>query len=582
MPKTIKHNDAGKLVVAAKLLMGVLTVDKQIKDPSSYIKANQAFDADFVATVCAWQSGHGLTSDGIIGPKTWAALGAAQPTCSTSKNKTSRHTLALQILIDSKITADGVYGKRTKSAVAVFQDSKKLKADGVCGAKTWAALLGKAESQAAASTSSTPSTATPSTTTAAGKKYTSTVNYKQHDKRWGSKMYSNHGDKKQTMANSGCGPTATANVIAMLVDKKVTPWDLAQLAMKWGDRTKNSGTATSFFKHIQKYYKFKKVVGTGSLDAVKACLDAGGYVVCRMGPGYWTNGGHYITAWAYDDKYIYCNDPSSPTSKRAERKKQKLTDFVKQRKDFWCIYPEREGQETAVPFDGAGDGNTTGDTSGTGSTSTPSTQMRGSAIIDISKWQPTINYDKLIQASSLIILRAGYRGTGGGIKKDQKFELHAGELKKRGIPFGVYFYTLAKDETMARDEARMFHEWAKDYAPLFWALDAEKKVVTHDAIAAFADELRKLGAARIGCYVAHQLYSKYQYGTLRGLFDFTWIPRYGKNDGTVEGSAKPKHECDLWQYTSKGKIAGIGANKLDLNVITGTGKTLSWFLGGDE
>jgi hypothetical protein len=337
MLKTIRHNDADKLIVAAKLLMGVLSVKEQIEDPDSYIKANQAFDANFVATVCAWQEKHGLTADGVIGAKTWAAMGAIQPTCSTSKNTISGATMALQILLGSNLTCDGIYGKRTKSAVAVFQDSRKLAADGICGAKTWAAMLGSVESQVVPTSGST------GTIMQVSGKFQSTVNYKQHDSRWGKKVYTSCGNKSQTMANSGCGPTAMANIIATLIDKTVTPWDLAQLAMKWGDRTASSGTATSFFRHIQEHYGFKKMVGTGSLDVLKSCLDAGGYVVCRMGPGYWTSGGHYITAWKYDANNIYCNDPSSPTSKRAERKYQKQSDFLKQRKDFWCFWPERNG-----------------------------------------------------------------------------------------------------------------------------------------------------------------------------------------------------------------------------------------------
>lgn len=36
----------------------------------------------------------------------------------------------------------------------------------------------------------------------------------------------------------------------------------------------------------------------------------------------------------------------------------------------------------------------------------------------------------------------------------------------------------------------------------------------------------------------------------------------------------------MWQFTSTGKIDGITGN-VDVNVITGTGKPLSWFLGGD-
>ena len=45
------------------------------------------------------------------------------------------------------------------------------------------------------------------------------------------------------------------------------------------------------------------------------------------------------------------------------------------------------------------------------------------------------------------------------------------------------------------------------------------------------------------------------------------------------GSTKPAYFCDLWQYTSKGKISGINGN-VDMNTITGSGKTLEWFLGG--
>ena len=136
------------------------------------------------------------------------------------------------------------------------------------------------------------------------------------------------------MANSGCGPTSAADVVATLKDKSVTPWTLAQLYMQWGYRTKSSGTAWGAFKKTANHYHFSKFVQSSSIDALKACLDAGGYVVCSMGPGYWTKGGHYICAWKYDKTYIYCNDPASKT-----RKKQKLTDFTKQRKQFFCFYP---------------------------------------------------------------------------------------------------------------------------------------------------------------------------------------------------------------------------------------------------
>jgi hypothetical protein len=125
-----------------------------------------------------------------------------------------------------------------------------------------------------------------------------------------------------------------ADVVAALKDPNVTPYDLALMAVAWGDRTYNSGTAWSFFKHIMTEYNFTKMVQSASIDALKACLDAGGYVVCSMGPGYWTSGGHFITAWKYDASYIYCNDPAS-----GKRTHQNTADFVKQRKQFFCFFP---------------------------------------------------------------------------------------------------------------------------------------------------------------------------------------------------------------------------------------------------
>jgi len=312
MIPTIRHNDAGDLVRAAQLLTGF----------SSLNEASGQYDANFVAYVVAWQSKHNLSADGVIGSKTWTAIAENAPTCSTSKNRTSAATQALQILLDgANLIADGVYGSRTKAAVTAFQTASGLSADGICGRKTWVALITGAD------TSGNPHPG----------EFKQPVDYKQGDSRWGKKMYSSTGNKSQTYANSACGPTAMADVIATLVDPSVTPVTMGELALKWGDRTASSGTATSFFKHVQAHYGFKKMVGTGSLATLKACLDAGGYVVCRMGKGYWTKGGHYICAWKYDSKNIYCNDPAS-----SKRKYQNQSDFLKERKDFWCFFPERE------------------------------------------------------------------------------------------------------------------------------------------------------------------------------------------------------------------------------------------------
>lgn len=218
----------------------------------------------------------------------------------------------LQILLGN-LDVDGIFGKKTKAAVIAYQTANGLVADGIVGAKTWAKLNGEVLP--------TPTFVQP-------------VDYKQYDSRWGSEMYSNHGDKKQTIKSSGCGLTAMADIIATLINSTVTPLTLRDKAIKWGDRSYENGTNWSFFPHIAEEYKFSKYVKTTSLATFKSCLDTGGYAVCSMSKGYWTNGGHYICAWKYDDSgYIYCNDPNSSV-----RKKQKQETFMKERKAFFCFW----------------------------------------------------------------------------------------------------------------------------------------------------------------------------------------------------------------------------------------------------
>jgi len=547
MLKTIQHNDKDVLVVVAKLLTGYVSVTKKVADTAAFISEHETYDAGFVAHVCAWQSNHSLTSDGVIGKATWTALAKEAPTCSTSKLKTSAITLACQLLLGGNLTADAIFGTRTKQAVAAFQSSAGLSADGICGPKTWGALIGVKDEPT-------------------GKIINPYVHYLQWDKRWKNIMYSNHGDKKQTIGNSGCGPSAVAQVVAQWVDPNLTPVEMCQLALDNGYRTKNSGTNGAFCEFIaDKYPEIEKCTRTRSVKTIKNALQKGALAVTCMNSNcdhFWTTGGHYVTAVGYDDKgYIYAADPNKSSCPR----KQKDADFEKCLKQAWILWPAKKEEETHDPFERVDDGKA---------------QERGTAIIDVSKWQPSINYDKFIKDTALIILRVGRRGTGGSVKIDECFIKHADALKKRGIRFGVYFYSIANTGTKAREEARSFVKWAKDYSPLFWAMDAEKEEITHEAIAVFADEMRKQGVKKLGCYVAHKLYQQYGYDGLRPRFDFTWIPRYGANRGTIESSIKPDFPCDMWQFTSTGKVAGISGN-VDMNVITGTGKPLEWFLGGE-
>lgn len=207
------------------------------------------------------------------------------------------------------------FGEQTEEAVRNFQELKGLKADGIVGPLTWEALTASAAPDAPAGS------------------YVQPVDYKQGDKRWAGVMYSNHNDKKQTIKSSGCGPTAMADIVATVKDPKITPVEMAEFALKKGCRTDSSGTAWSYFPKVADEYGFARYKKCSSLADLKECLDTGGYIVASMGKGYWTTGGHYICVWKYDGTYIYANDPAS-----AKRTKQKITDFMKQRKAFFCFW----------------------------------------------------------------------------------------------------------------------------------------------------------------------------------------------------------------------------------------------------
>lgn len=260
-----------------------------------------------------------------------------------------------------------------------------------------------------------------------------------------------------------------------------------------------------------------------------------------------------------DATYFYANDPNKETTPREQEKAK----FKKCLKKAFIFYPKKKvNDEVTIDKPIESDKEIKIDLP---------INLNG-AIIDISKWQGTIDFNKLKNEVSLVIARASC-----GSDKDTRFDEYAAAMNKLGIPFGVYCYSYAATEEKAKDEVKKMIDYASKYNPLFYVMDAEEAKITHAAIKAFAEELRARKINKIGCYVAHNHYEGYKYSTLQKMFDFTWIPRYGKNNGTISGAIKPAYFCDLWQYSSTAKINGINGN-VDINTITGEGYDLKWFL----
>lgn len=136
------------------------------------------------------------------------------------------------------------------------------------------------------------------------------VYYAQNAPAWGSLPYTIDGDKNETIGKSGCGPTSMAMILATWVNPKITPIEMCKLSIELKDRTANNGTEWEFFGHVATKYELCMKQTSSIKEAIEGLKD-GAYVICSMGPGYFTKGGHFILAYKYEDGNIYVNDPAS-------------------------------------------------------------------------------------------------------------------------------------------------------------------------------------------------------------------------------------------------------------------------------
>ena len=100
-----------------------------------HVKADGDFGPETEDAVYQYQATHGLQVDGIVGPKTTAAITSD----ALAKAPSSKDAIAL-VQAALGVSVDGEYGPETYEAIKAFQESRNINVDETVGPQTWHAL----------------------------------------------------------------------------------------------------------------------------------------------------------------------------------------------------------------------------------------------------------------------------------------------------------------------------------------------------------------------------------------------------------------------------------------------------------
>lgn len=190
-------------------------------------------------------------------------------------------------------------------------------------------------------------------------------------------------------------------------------------------------------------------------------------------------------------------------------------------------------------------------------------------VIDVSKWQGTINWKKIEEANIQgVIFRIGLRGTKTKeLLMDERFLEYYEGAKNAGLHVGCYFYSAAQTVAEAREEAHfiinaVITNGLEFDMPAY--LDLEENMTYYTG----RDTVRAITTAYLQTMDKANIYSGIYCNRSWAETFYTpdifakhplWIAEY--NDKCTY-----KGEYGMWQYTGHGSVSGIEENYTDLNI----------------
>ena len=136
--------------------------------------------------------------------------------------------------------------------------------------------------------------------------------FTQWDSRWGYCLYG-----EGLIGYTGCGPTALSMVAMGLTgDGALTPGYIAAFATREGYCVPGSGTAWLLFSEgAEKLGLTARELPLWE-SVIRDELSAGHPIICIMGPGHFTETGHYIVLTSCDDRGFMVLDPNRPSNNK--------------------------------------------------------------------------------------------------------------------------------------------------------------------------------------------------------------------------------------------------------------------------
>lgn len=129
----------------------------------------------------------------------------------------------------------------------------------------------------------------------------------QIDSRWRYYPYTSTNNKNQTIGSSGCGVASATMIIDSIVGN-VSVTDVADTFVKYGYRSANNGTYWSAYRAIADEFNIE-YQETSNFETMLNKLKNNHYIICSVGNGLFTTGGHYIVIYAADNDTLKIYDP---------------------------------------------------------------------------------------------------------------------------------------------------------------------------------------------------------------------------------------------------------------------------------